>query len=139
MAAIAKVSANVRPANANQCIIRQFTSGEAIDVGEVVYIKAADGLAWLAAGSAVATAQSMGVVVAIGSNGQTTGTGAGEVLSVVIWGPVAGFTVTAGALAYVSDTAGGLDTVAGTKTSIAGIGLPDNLLLVGQLPIIPAA
>lgn len=136
MALITATKANVRPANASQCIIRQFTSGEAVDVGEIVYIKAADGKAWLATGAAVASAQCIGVVVAIGSTGQVTGTGAGEILSVVMRGPVAGFTITAGALAYVSDTAGSLGDAAGTKTAIAGIGLPDSLLMVGNLPVI---
>ena len=133
MALITKVGASVRPANANQCIIRQLTSGEAIDVGEAVYIKAADGKAWLAAGGAAATAVLAGIVVAIGSNGQVTGTGAGEVLSVVMSGPVAGFTVDAGDLIYVSDTAGALGDVAGTVTKVAGLGLPDSILFVQAL------
>jgi hypothetical protein len=136
MALIAKVSASVRPANANQCIIRQLVSGEAIDVGEAVYIKAADGLAWLVTGAAAASAYCAGVVVAIGSTGQVTGVGAGEMLSVVMSGPVAGFTLDAGDLIYVSDTAGALGDVAGTHVSVAGIGLPDSLLLVGALPVV---
>ena len=74
-----------------------------------------------------------GIVVAIGSNGQVTGTGAGEVLSVVMSGPVAGFTVDAGDLIYVSDTAGALGDVAGTVTKVAGLGLPDSILFVQAL------
>ena len=138
MADIVKVSANVRPVNANQCIIRQLTSGEAIDVGEAVYIKAADGKAWLADGSAAATALLAGIVVAIGSNGQTTGAGAGEVLSVVMYGPVAGFTVDAGDLIYVSDTAGALADAVGTAPCVAGLGLPDSILMVQPGRTIPA-
>lgn len=130
MADIVKTTANVRPANANQCIIRQLESGEAIDVGEAVYIKAADGKAWLADASAAGTAVFAGIVVAIGSQGQTVGVGAGEVLSVLMYGPVAGFTVDAGDLIYLSDTAGALADAAGTVTYVVGLGLPDSILMV---------
>jgi len=130
MTAIAKVPNDVRPVSANQCLIRQLTAGEAVSVGDCVYIKTADGKAYKAAGGAAASALAIGIVVAIGSQGQVTGTGAGDLLSVVLLGPIAGFTVTAGAPAYVSNTAGGLDTAAGTAPCVVGIGLPNNVLYV---------
>ena len=133
MADIVKTGANVRPANANQCIIRQLISGEAVDVGEAVYIKVADGKAWLASAAVAASAVFAGVVVAIGSSGQVVGTGAGEVLSVVMSGPVAGFAVDAGDLIYLSDTAGALADAAGTVSKVAGLGLPDSILFIQAL------
>lgn len=138
MAAITKVSAEVRPVNANQCIIRQLVSGEAIDVGEAVYIDTTTGAAMLAAGGTAATVQFVGIVVAIGSEGRTVGAGAGETLSVVLSGPVAGFDIGAGVIAYVSNTEGALADAAGTKAYIAGIGLPGNILLVGNRAVVPA-
>ena len=130
MANLVVTAANVRPVNAAQCMIRQVDSGEAIDVGEWVYLKAADGLAWLTAGTAVVSAFAIGVVVAIGSQGQTVGLAAGEKLSVVMLGPVAGFTVSAGVIGYVSNTAGAVADAAGTKAAVIGIGLPDNIFYV---------
>lgn len=138
MAAITKVSADVRPANANQCIIRQLISGEAIDVGEAVYIDTTTGTAMLASGAAAGSAQFVGIVVAIGSEGRTTGSAAGETLSVVLSGPVAGFDIDAGEIAFVSNTAGALADAAGTKSYIAGIGLPGGILLVGNRVVIAA-
>lgn len=138
MAAITVTKANVRPVNANQCIIRQLVSGEAIDVGEIVYVKS-DGLAWLAAGGTAAPARVIGIVVAIGSQGQVTGVGAGEELSVVMFGPVAGASsMTPGAPAYVSNTAGGLDTAAGTVSAVVGLSLSADILFIHPGFQIPA-
>lgn len=130
MADLTVTTANVRPANAHQCIIRNFESGAAIDVGEIVFIDPADNLAKLADASAAGTMPGIGVVVAIGAQGQTTGLAAGEMLSVVLFGPVVGFAVDAGDLSYVSDTAGALADAAGTVSQVFGIGLEDGLLMV---------
>ena len=140
MTAIALTTANVRPANAHQCIIRTIESGEAVDVGEAVYIKAADGLAYLVDGSASASALAVGICVAVGSQGVTAGAAAGDMLSIVLFGPVAGFTVDPGDLIYVSDDPpGGLADAVGTYVWAVGIGIPDSLIFVNPGLLAPPA
>jgi len=129
MADLTVTAANVRPVNANQCIIRSVPAEVAIDVGEIVWIDPATETAKLADASAAGTMPAIGVVVAVGSQGATVGA-AGDILSVVLFGPVAGFTLTAGNEAYVSDTAGALADAAGTVSQVFGMGLPDSILFV---------
>ena len=66
-------------------------------------------------GGAVATANPLGVVVA-GAMANTT-IASGEACDVVVFGPVAGYSsMTSGATIWVSDTAGRLSSVVGTKS-----------------------
>jgi len=129
MADLVVTAANVRPVNANQCIIRNVVAAVAIDVGEIVWIDPATGTGKLADASAAGTLPGVGVCVAVGSQGATVGA-IGDMLSVVLFGPVAGFTLTPGDVEYVSDTVGLLADAVGTVTQQFGIGLADSILFV---------
>jgi hypothetical protein len=99
-------------------MIRRFDAGGTINIGDVVY-EAADGDVEQAAGGSVATSWAIGIAVATPDGG--TSVSAGERVDVVTSGPVAGFaSLTPGNLGWVSDTAGKVDTAAGTKDTIVG-------------------
>lgn len=116
MSVVTVTSADVRPLTG--ATVRRFTAGGSITLGDAVYI-ASDGDVEAADGSAIGTTWAVGVAVATPDGG--TSVSSGERVDVVVYGPVAGFSsLTVGALGYVSDTTGGIDTAAGTKTFILG-------------------
>ena len=119
MAVISLTSANIRALQANGAVVRQFTAGGTITIGYLVYI-ASDGDVEHADGNVdSATARAIGIAVE-SYDGETTVTATNPV-SVCVFGPVSGFaSMTPGALGYVSDTVGRLDTVAGTFSRIMG-------------------
>ena len=122
MAQIAPTAADVRPLEG--AIMRKASAGEALTVGDAVYVSGASGnipAVSKAVGTAVATANIMGVVVAGApeKNGSTS-IASGDVVDVVVFGPVAGFSGTAGGFVWVSDTAGQIADAVGTKSTIAG-------------------
>jgi hypothetical protein len=129
MTDITVTAADVRPLGG--CIIRRFTAGAAIDVGAPVYLSAAKTVSE-ADGSAVATAAAIGVMVATAPNAaSTTAAASGEECDVVLFGPVAGMTsMVYGTYYYVDDDAGVISDTAGTKSTIIGIGLDTETLLV---------
>ena len=118
MSAITVTAADVRPLTGAS--IRRFDAGGTISIGAPVYI-ASDGDVEHADGSGTATLLGFaGIAVATPDGG--TSVSAGERVDVVTHGPVAGFSsLTPGSLVYVSDTAGGFDTAAGTKDLIVGL------------------
>jgi hypothetical protein len=129
MADVTITAADVRPLNG--CIIRRFTAGGAIGVGQAVYLSAADTVS-AADGSTAATSFAIGVLVAV-MNPATAGAAAsGEMVDVVLFGPVAGYStnMAQNALYYVDDDPGIIATVAGAKDTIIGIGLSASVLLV---------
>lgn len=126
MAQIAVTAQSVRPVDPGAAIIRTIVTGEAIDVGVLAYVKS-DGLAWKASGAAATTMQSVGICVSIGTEGRKTGA-AGDTIALLMIGFVAGYTITAGAKAFTSDTAGQIADAAGTVTQILGYGWPNNIL-----------
>lgn len=117
MAAITVTAADVRPLSG--AVIRRFDAGGTVNMGAPVYL-ASDGDVEHADASAVSTlVPTLGIAVSTPDGG--TSASAGERVDVVVFGPVAGFSsLTPGGLVYVSDTAGGLDTAAGTKDFIVG-------------------
>ena len=117
MSAISFTAADVRPLSG--AIVRRYTAGGTIGIGSPVYI-ASDGDVEVTNGGAVATLLGCaGLAVATPDGG--TSVSAGERVDVVVHGPVAGFSsLTPGGLVWASDTAGGLDTAAGTKDLIIG-------------------
>lgn len=131
MADVTIVAADVRPLPG--CIIRRFTAGGVIGVGEPVYLSAADTVA-RADGSAVATAACIGVMVAVGGANPASRTVAaqGDPVDVVLYGPVAGYSTNMafGKYFYVDDDAGVIADAPGTKDTIVGIGLSSEVLLV---------
>lgn len=117
MAAITVTAKKVSPLPG--AIVREFDFGGDVNVGDVVYI-ASDGDTEQANGGVAGTAYGRGIVVSVGTQGTESG-GAGDRASVVTEGPVAGFTgMIPGDPHYVSDTAGKLDTAAGTVSHIMG-------------------
>jgi hypothetical protein len=91
-----------------------FDAAEAIAAGQAVYVNS-NGKVALADASAAGTLILAGIAL--------NAAGAGQGVSVIKQGFVSGFDVSGmayGDPAYVSDTAGGLDTTAGTVTKIIG-------------------
>jgi len=124
MADLTVVAADVRPLSG--AVIRGGALGEAAGVGDSVMMKN-DGLFWKSNAAAAGTMCSLGVIVAIGTEGAVAGA-AGDRVSVQRAGPTAGFTVVAGAKAFASNTAGKLADAAGTVPQVVGIGDANNVL-----------
>ena len=117
MAVITVTAARVAPLFENM-ETRSVRVSVAVTAGQLVYI-ADTGLAALASGAAAGTAQARGVVLKAAA--------AGEVTSILLQGEVEGFNVSAldyDVPVYVSDTAGALDTAAGTVNVIVGRVVP---------------
>jgi len=117
MSALTVTAANVRPLDG--AVVRDFDAGEAVDPGELVYI-ATDGDVELAdANLSLAATRAVGVVVAV--EGGKDSAASGDLVSVCMFGPVAGFSsLTPGANGYVSDTAGNIEDATGTAGRIVG-------------------
>jgi hypothetical protein len=115
------VTANVRPLTG--AVIRRAVAAEALALGDVVYVSAASGNLPAVSktnGAAVATGNPFGIVIA-GAAANTT-IAAAETVDVVTLGPVTGYTdMTPGNTIWVSDTAGRLSTVVGSKSGVVGV------------------
>lgn len=112
---------DVRPLTG--AVVRRAVASAAIALGDVVYVSSYSGnlpVVTKAAGGAVATANPFGIAVSgtLGNSSIATG----ETLDVVVFGPVTGYSsMTSGNTIWVSDTAGRLSTVVGTKSGIVGV------------------
>lgn len=95
-------------------IVREFTLGSAAGVGDLVFI-ASDGYVDPTDADAATALATVGIIVAIGGEGAESGD-AGDRCSVVVFGPVGGFSgLTPGEFGYASATAGDIeDAPAGT-------------------------
>lgn len=114
MSAIALTAAQIATPYPSKAEIYSLTAAEAITAGQAVYVNS-NGLAALADASGAGTLVDVGIAL--------DAAGAGQAVSVLYRGFCTGFTVSGlavGALAYVSDTAGGLDTAAGSVSSTIG-------------------
>lgn len=110
-------------------IIRDFVAAAALSVGDLVYVDS-NGEIDQADGSAAGTANALGVVVSAGTLGAVDAA-IGDMCSVVIFGPVTGFSgMTPGARHYVSDTAGALADAAGTVSKVMGIAFAADIFCV---------
>lgn len=119
MTAVALTAKYIRPLPHNGAVLQKHTAGGAITVGQVVAL-ASDGYCDPADANG-SQALSMGIGIAVASYDGETSIAAGDPVTVCVFGPVAGFTgMTPGANHYVSDTAGALDTAAGTFDRIVG-------------------
>lgn len=127
MADLTVTAAQVRPLQG--AVVRRFTAGGTINVGSPVYLSAAGKVA-AADGSAVATACAIGVLAAVADGASYTAAASGDTVDVVLSGPVGGYTCTYGTKYYVDDDAGVMADTAGTKSTIVGVGLDANTLLV---------
>jgi len=117
MSVISLTAANIRPLTG--AVIRRYVADEALTVGQSVYANT-DGEAGIADGN-VSAAKARAVGIAVESYNGETSIAAGDPVSVVVFGPVGGFSgATPGSYGYVSNTAGSLDTAAGTYSFILG-------------------
>lgn len=113
MAVITVTAARVAPLFENM-ETRTVRMSAAVTAGQLVYITAA-GLGALASGAVAGTAQARGIALRAAA--------IGEVTSILLQGEVEGFDVSGlnyDVPVYVSDTAGALDTAAGTVNVIVG-------------------
>jgi len=122
MGAIAVTAAQVAPVKPLKCDIESYIATEAIAAGQAVYILTT-GKVGVADANSAGKEQFRGIAL--------QSVGAGQAVDVLHKGDVYGFTLSGNAdsLAYLSDTAGGLDTSAsGSKTVAAGrvVCLPDS-------------
>lgn len=104
-------------ATTNQIIVTG-TAGETITKDQLVYLKATDGKWWLADADAAATSENIQLGIAQGA-GSTDANISGGILTYGL-ATLTAFTVTAGTKYYVSNTAGGISTSAGTKEVTVG-------------------
>lgn len=132
MATLTPTVARIAPVFPEEAEIYDFVAGSAIVPGDAVRIDTTTGKAILADGTGTAASKFRGV--ALGS------AGAGQGVSVLKRGHVYGYdlgTVAYGDPIYVSNTAGDLDTAAGTVSRVAGMivplsnsGTPEKLLYI---------
>jgi len=126
MAAITVTARSVKPMPGT--IRRDFVAGGSGNVGDAVYIDS-NGKVQQANASAAGTAIAIGIVVSAGSLGALT-FASGDAVSVVLLGVVGGFSsLTPGSLVYLSDTAGGFDTAAGTVSKKVGVAVSADKVL----------
>jgi hypothetical protein len=127
MADITVTPANVRPLPGYWA--RNAIAGEALDLGDVVYLDGVTGRAMAAQADDPATSVVVGIVVAVGNEGKTAAV-AGEAVSVVLQGVVQGYSgMTPGSYVYLSAaTAGAAADDAGTV--ILGIAWAADMLLL---------
>jgi hypothetical protein len=123
MADIALTAAQVQPIFPDQAEIYSFIAAEAITQGEAVYMLTAAGTVGVADANVANKQQFRGIAL--------EGVAAGQVVSVLKRGHVAGFTVSGSSyddILYLSDTAGNLADAAGTMTVNCGrvVGLSDK-------------
>jgi len=130
MADLSRTAAQISPLSGS--LVRPYDAGEALEVGDAVYI-AADGDVNLVDANTAASSEMHGIVVA--SADTSPSIAAGARCSVCVLGPVAGFSgLTPGARAWVSENAGELadaaPTGAGTWTRAAGFALEATIFFV---------
>ncbi len=119
--------ADVRPLPGAVC--RNMRAHVALNLGDAVYIEGVEGECDKADAGAAGTAMLVGIVVAVGTEGALAAA-ANDPISVLLWGPVQGFSgMTPGAWEYLSDTAGALADAVGTVPVVAGIALAADVLL----------
>lgn len=143
MAAITVTAADVRPPNLTQTIIRRFTAGGTVNVGDVVYV-AADGDVEQADADAQASAQAIGIAVSVNGTTQTAAA-AGDEVDVCVFGPLNwGASMTPGSVVYVSVTAGKGDHTAvagasGDFSFVVGRALTATTIFVNPQVTVPSA
>ena len=127
---ITVTTADVRPLGG--AVVRRAIAGEALALGDSVYVSSYSGtlpVVIKTVGTAIATGNCYGIVVA-GANANSS-VASGETCDVVICGPVTGYSgITSGATIWVSDTAGRLSSVVGTKSCVIGLAESPTVALV---------
>ncbi len=114
MAAISLTAAHIGLVDPIKARVKSFIAAAAITKGQAVYVDT-DGKVDLSDGNAAGTYQCIGIAL--------NGAGAGQAVDVCMEGELYGFDLSGvayGGAVYVGDTAGALDTGAGTVTIIIG-------------------
>ena len=114
MTAIALTAAQISVVDPIKAVIRNYIAGVALTRGVPVYVDGTTGKLGIADGNGSGTKQVRGITLDAG--------GAGAGIRVLEYGDVFGYTLTGNYddPVYLSDTAGSLDTAAGTVTVIVG-------------------
>lgn len=119
MSAIALTAAQIRPLTSRGAVLAKATAGATITIGQTVYMASTGSLGVGDADASAAASAAIGIAVE-SFDGETT-IASGDPCTYCVFGPVSGFSgMTPGALGWQSDTAGGLDTAAGTFDRIMG-------------------
>jgi len=119
--AVDTTAANIKPLEG--AVVRRYTAGAAVTIGAPVYLDSS-GYVQMTDSDAVATNYVIGIALQAAS-------AAGEVIDVVVLGPVKNLTgATPGALEYTNGTAGAISETAGTKTTIIGVAESATVLFV---------
>lgn len=130
MTALTVTKKNVSPLPG--AIVREFIAGSAVGVGELVFM-ASDGFVDPTDADAATALATIGICVAAGNEGAEAAA-VGDPVSVVIFGPVTGFSGnTPGDLVYASATAGEIDDAVpatGDYLLIVGVVISTTILLV---------
>lgn len=111
-------------------IRRDFIAGGSGNVGDFVYVDSNGKVQQADASAAGTVGTTIGIVVSASSFGSTAFV-SGDAVSVVVLGPVTGFSsLTPGSLAYASDTAGAAGSTAGTVSHKVGMAISAEILYV---------
>jgi hypothetical protein len=111
-------------------IIRRGEAGGTIEAGELVYLDGTSGYK-VTDGTGASSSAARGVMVSPQDAAD------GDIIDIVEFGPVEGYAaMTPGALHFVSDTAGEVETVSGSNTKRVGWALSATVLFVN--PAMPA-
>lgn len=122
MADLSLTAADVRPLREHGAVVLAAQAGEALTVGDLVY-QASDG-DWNQADANAGQPQTRAQGIVVESYDGETSIASGAQCSVLVFGPVTGFSsVTPGALYWVSDTAGKIADAAGTYDRIVAWGV----------------
>lgn len=122
MSDVTLTAANIRPLKTHGAVILPGQAGGTITIGDLVYI-ASDG-DWERADGNVSAALARPQGVAVESYDGETTINSGDPVSVVVFGPVSGFTgLTGGANYYLSDNVGKIADAVGAYDRIVGYGV----------------
>lgn len=123
MAAITVTAANVRPMDEDYRPVTKV-AGEALTAGQAVKIDGTTHRALKAAAGSAGNANVLGVVLMSVAAGKPVAIASGSAILTGFTGLVPGSTV------YLSNTAGGLDTAAGTVTRALAIALTTTTVML---------
>ncbi len=129
MTALTKTAAQIRPLVG--AVPRPYVAGEALNVGDAVCLDGSNTDKVLQADANVSAARARGIGIVVASYDGETAIASGHACTVVVFGPVGGFSsLTPGAYGYVSNTAGEIDDAAGTFAFILGYAERSNVFFV---------
>jgi len=138
---ITLTSARVSADQEHGAIIRNFQAGEALTVGQAVYVTTAETVKKAQSDGTQAEAMARGIVVAAPNMYGETSIASGERCSVCVFGPLYGYSgMTAGTRVWVAATAGSLQQTAPSGYAhVIGYAAEDDVLFVDPQVTDPAS